>query len=139
VPIRIDPGRGGEGVVLVGRGWGGHRSWGGEREQNDFVDASLGRPYTPSLPDESSDADTDADTDSLRKDSTDSDPNSLSLKDTGGDGNSAGIHQLETPESSVHRALRIGTDALGRRARASWRRGSIFVSLHFWGTCYTRF
>jgi hypothetical protein len=54
--------------------------------------ASLGRPYTPSLPDDSSDVD------SLRKDSTDSNPNSLqNSKDA------ASIHQLETPESSIHR------------------------------------
>ncbi|KIM79867.1 hypothetical protein PILCRDRAFT_823052 [Piloderma croceum F 1598] len=54
--------------------------------------ASLGRPYTPSLPDDSSDVD------SLRKDSTDSNPNSLqNSKDAGS------VHQLETPESSIHR------------------------------------
>jgi len=54
---------------------------------------SLGRPYTPSLPDDSSDAD------SLRKDSTDSSPNSLqNSKDADS------VHQLETPESSIHRA-----------------------------------
>jgi len=52
---------------------------------------SLGRPYTLSLPDDSSDADIDAD--SLRKDPTDSNPNLLSgSKDTDG-----GVHQLETP------------------------------------------
>jgi hypothetical protein len=57
---------------------------------------SLDQPYTPSLPDESSDA--DADSDPLRKDLTDSNPNSLSSKKT------SSIHLLETPESSVHRA-----------------------------------
>jgi hypothetical protein len=50
-----------------------------------------GQPYTPSLPDDS--CDTDADLDPLRKDS-----DSLCLKDTAGS-----VHQLETPESSVHR------------------------------------
>lgn len=63
--------------------------------ESECSTTSLGRPYTPSLPDDSSDADVDAD--SLRKDSTDSNPNSL--KDADG-----GVHQLETPESSVHRA-----------------------------------
>ena len=53
--------------------------------------ASLGQPYTPSLPDDSSDAD------SLWKDSTDSNPNSLqNSKDAGS------VYQLETPESSIH-------------------------------------
>jgi hypothetical protein len=70
---------------------------GAESESNTTsTHPSLDRPYTPSLPDESSDA--DADSDPLRKDSTDSNPNSLSSKET------SGIHQLETPESSVHRA-----------------------------------
>jgi hypothetical protein len=56
---------------------------------------SLGRPYTP---DDSSEADAGptADGDSLRKNSTDSNPSS---KDT------ESVHQLEMPESSVHRAL----------------------------------
>jgi hypothetical protein len=59
---------------------------------------SLGPPFTPSLLDDSSEADADADAggDSLRKNSTDSNPSS---KDT------ESVHQLETPESSVHRAL----------------------------------
>jgi hypothetical protein len=53
---------------------------------------------TTSLPDDSSEADVDAD--SLRRDSTDSNPNSLSgSKDADG-----GVHQLETPESSDHQA-----------------------------------
>ena len=52
---------------------------------------SLGRQYTPSLPDDSSDVN------SLRKDSVDSDPNSLQdSKDTGS------VHQLKSPESSIH-------------------------------------
>jgi hypothetical protein len=60
---------------------------------NIFFDAPLLGPlYTPSLPDGSSDVDTD--THSLRKDSTNSDPYSLSSKDTGGNG--------EAPKSSVH-------------------------------------
>ena len=42
----------------------------------------LGLPYTPSLPDDSSDP--DADPDSLRKDSTDSNTNLLCLKDVAG-------------------------------------------------------
>jgi hypothetical protein len=50
-----------------------------------------GQPYTPSLPDDSSDR--DADLDPLRKDS-----DWLCLKDAVGT-----VHQLETPESSVHR------------------------------------
>jgi hypothetical protein len=53
---------------------------------------SLGRPYTPSHPDDS----TDADFDSLRKASTDSNPCSFSSKDAHGG------HQLEPLESSVH-------------------------------------
>jgi hypothetical protein len=59
---------------------------------------SLGRPYTPSLPDDSSEADAnaDADGDSLRKNSMDSNP---SLKDT------ESVHQLKTPKSSVHQVL----------------------------------
>jgi len=56
---------------------------------------SLGRPYTPSLPDDSSEAEPDAE--HLRKNSTDSDP-SINSMDAGS------VHQLETPESSVHRA-----------------------------------
>jgi len=55
---------------------------------------SLGRPYTPSLPDDSGDADIDAEY--MRKASSDSNPNSLSSKEA------ESIHQLETPESSVH-------------------------------------
>ena len=76
--------------------------------------SSFGRPYTPSIPDDSSDdhADPDPDPDAAaddgdgagaphRKDSTDSNPDSLnSSKDSGGGGS---VHQLETPESSVHR------------------------------------
>ena len=60
----------------------------------------------PSLPDDSSNADADADADSHWKDLTDSDPSSLSSKDTGGAGDRGGgeVPQLETPESSVHRA-----------------------------------
>ena len=70
---------------------------GAESESNTTsTHPSLDQPYTPSLPDESSDA--DADSDPLRKDSTDSNPISLSSKET------SSIHQLETPESSVHRA-----------------------------------
>jgi hypothetical protein len=53
--------------------------------------ASLGRPYTPSLPDDSSDVD------SLQKDSTNSNPNSLQDSDAGS------VHQFETPELSIHR------------------------------------
>jgi hypothetical protein len=49
---------------------------------------SLGRPYTPSLPDDSSDTDAD----SLWKDSTDSDLAS----------HKGSIHRLDTPGSSVH-------------------------------------
>ena len=53
---------------------------------------SFGRqPYTPSLPDDYSDPDTDLDP--LRKDS-----DSLCLKDAAGT-----VHQFETLESSVHR------------------------------------
>jgi hypothetical protein len=81
---------------------GGSRDWedekfgtagGAESESSTTSNhASLGRPYTPSLPNDSSDVD------SLRKDSTDSNPNSLqNSKDA------ASIHQLETPESSIHR------------------------------------
>ena len=62
---------------------------GAESESNTTsTHPSLDQPYTPSLPDESSDA--DADSDPLWKDLTDS--------------NQISIHQLETPESSVHRA-----------------------------------
>jgi hypothetical protein len=57
---------------------------------------SLGRPYTPSLSDDSSEVELDAEP--LRKDSTNSDP-SINSMDAGS------THQLETPESSVHRAL----------------------------------
>jgi hypothetical protein len=54
--------------------------------------ASLGRPYTFSLPDDCSDADF------LPKDSTDSNPNSLqNSKDADS------VYQLETPESSIYR------------------------------------
>jgi hypothetical protein len=53
---------------------------------------SLGRFYTPSIPDVSSDADADP----PRKDSTDSNQDSLSSKETNS------IHQLETPEPSAH-------------------------------------
>jgi hypothetical protein len=59
--------------------------------ESEYSAMSLGRPYTLSLPDDSSDADINAD--SLRKDPTDSNPNFLSgSKDTEG-----GVHQLETP------------------------------------------
>jgi hypothetical protein len=61
---------------------------------------SLEQPYIPSLADDSSDADAD----SPRKDSTDSVPSSLSSKDVGGGDGDVGVHQLEPPESSVHRA-----------------------------------
>jgi hypothetical protein len=71
-----------------------------ESSTTSSMHPSLGRPYTPSLPDDSSDADANL----LRKDSTDSDPSSLSSKDTGGGDGDGGVHQLETPESSVHRA-----------------------------------
>jgi hypothetical protein len=59
---------------------------------------SLGRPYTPPLPDDSSRADTNVDVDaygdSMRKHSADSNPSSKDAE---------GIHRLETLESSVHR------------------------------------
>jgi hypothetical protein len=89
-----------------GEGEGIDRGAESECSTTSSMHPSLGRPYTPSLPDDSSDADADADADSLRKDSTDSDPSSLSSKDTGGVGDGGGgeVHQLETPESSVHRA-----------------------------------
>ena len=68
---------------------------GAESESNTTsTHPSLDRPYTPSLPDESSDA--NADSDPLQKDSTDLNPNSLSSKKT------SSIHQLNTPKSSVH-------------------------------------
>jgi len=71
---------------------------GAERESSTILSthpSSLGRPYTLSLPDDSSEAKPDAKP--LRKDSTDSGPDSSS-KDAWS------IHQLETPESSVHHA-----------------------------------
>ena len=68
----------------------------GEREQHLVYPPSfLGRPYTQSLPDDSSEAEPDAEP--LHKDSTDSDP-SINSMDAGS------IRQLETLESSVHRA-----------------------------------
>jgi hypothetical protein len=61
---------------------------------------SLGRPYTlASLPYDSGDANADANP--LRNDSTDSSQSSLSSKET------SSIHQLETPEVTVHRAPMI--------------------------------
>ena len=59
------------------------------------IHPSLVRPYTPSLLDDSSEVDADSDGDSMRKNSMDSNPSS---KDT------ESVHQLETPELSVHRA-----------------------------------
>jgi hypothetical protein len=60
--------------------------------------SSLGRPYTPPLPDDSgaSDPEAEADPDTIRKASTD-------LQDARGASGSDNVHQLDTPESSVHR------------------------------------
>jgi hypothetical protein len=82
---------------------------------------SLGRPYTPSLPDDPSgaEADPDTDADSAWKASTDSNPHSLSSKEEGG-----GVHQLETPESSVHRTP--VTSSLGS---LGWTESSVTDSL----------
>ncbi|KIM83745.1 hypothetical protein PILCRDRAFT_7135 [Piloderma croceum F 1598] len=68
--------------------------------------SSLGWPYTPSLPDDSSagNPDPDADPDTLRKDSV-NELCLICLKDAGGGGDSDNVHQLDTPESSVHRVL----------------------------------
>jgi hypothetical protein len=64
---------------------------------------SLGRrPYTLSLPDNSSEASVNRDIDSFnRQDSTVLKPTSISSKDME---MQMGVHQLEMPESSVHRA-----------------------------------
>jgi len=75
----------------LSRARGGSRGEVDRGIESEYSATSIGRPYTLSLPDDSSDADIDAD--SLRKDPTDSNPNLLSgSKDTDG-----GVHQLETP------------------------------------------
>jgi hypothetical protein len=79
----------GDGLGIVDRGAES------ESSTSSSTHPSLGRPYTPSLPDDSSEAEADADGDCLRKHSTNSHPSS---KDVGS------IHQLETLKSSVHRA-----------------------------------
>jgi hypothetical protein len=56
---------------------------------------SLGRPFAPSLPDNSSQAEADANEDTLHKDPTDWNPRSK---------HAGSVHQLETPKSSVHQA-----------------------------------
>jgi hypothetical protein len=81
--------RSGVDVELIDRGAEG------ENSVTSTHPSSLGgRPYTPSLPDDSSDP--DADLDSLRKDS-----DLLCLKDAADCSGSGSILQLETPESSV--------------------------------------
>ena len=56
-----------------------------------------GRPYTPFLPDHSSDREAKADLDPLRKTRT-----RFALKDLAGNGSDI-VHQHETPESNVRR------------------------------------
>jgi hypothetical protein len=60
---------------------------------------SLGRPYTPSLPDDSSDADADADADanSLCKDYA------FRSEFTEFQRRRSGLYQLETTKSNIHR------------------------------------
>ena len=94
------PARGRSSSRERGGGEGVDRGAESESSTTSSMHLSLEQPYISSLADDSSDADAD----SPRKDSTDSVPSSLSSKDVGGGDGDVGVHQLETPESSVHRA-----------------------------------
>ena len=78
-----------------------------ESDTSASTHPSLGRPYMPSLPDDSSEsgananADADAYGDSMRKNSADSNPSSK---------NAEGIHRLETLGSGVHRTAVTSLD-----------------------------
>jgi len=66
-----------------------------ESSMTSSTHLSLGQPYIPSLPDDSSEAEADADGDTVQKDSTDSHPSSQD----------AGVcNSSRPPESSVHQA-----------------------------------